>query len=235
MPMPVSLIKKSLSMSFWRKPASSNRPILLDFGFRRSDVKTLNKLATHLRGDDIYRFNQRSLNNINRRQAGFSLIEMIVVIVVLALALTGVTLVINETVRQSPKPLVQTQAMELAQTYLDEILPKRFDENSGQGGIPRCDSTDNAAQACSNSMSDEEGGNRLLFDDVDDYNGLDNQPPVLISGSTPPNFNSYRVQVSVSYAGADLGLANRGAKRITVTITTPLGTTLPVSAYRVNF
>lgn len=171
----------------------------------------------------------------DKKQCGFSLIEMVVVIVVLAVGLTGVTLVINETVKQSPKPLVQTRAMELAQTYLDEILAKRFDEQSGQGGIPRCDSVDNAAQTCSNTMGNEEGGSRLLFDDVDDYNGLDNLPPITASGVVLNQYDSYRVQVSVAYAGTELGLANRGAKRITITITTPLGTTLPVSAYRVNF
>jgi MSHA pilin protein MshD len=172
---------------------------------------------------------------VNKKQNGFSLIEMVVVIVVLAVALTGVTVAINETVKQSPKPLVQTRAMELAQTYLDEILTKRFDELSGQGGVPRCDSVDNAAQACSNTLGNEEGGNRLLFDDVDDFQNLDNQPPVTASGTTLSNYSSYRVQVSVTYAGGDLGLNNRAAKRITVTITTPLGTTIPVTAYRVNF
>ena len=173
--------------------------------------------------------------SISSWQKGFSLVEMIVVIVVLAVALTGVTLAINETVKQSPKPLIQTRAMELAQTYLDEILAKRFDEQSGQGGIPRCDSTDNAAQSCSNTMGDEEGGNRQLFDDVDDYHNLNNMPPVTASGNTLNVYNSYRVQVNVAYAGGDLGLANRTAKRITVTVTTPLGNTIPVTAYRVNF
>jgi len=172
---------------------------------------------------------------VNYQQRGFSLIEMIVVIVVLGIGLTGVTLVINETVKQSPRPLVQTRAMELAQTYLDEILAKRFDETSGQGGLPRCDSTDNAAQVCSNTMGNEEGNSRLLFDDVDDYNNLNNSPPITASGTTLSNYDSYRVQIAVTYAGGDLGLANRGAKRITVTVTTPLGTTIPVSAYRVNF
>jgi MSHA pilin protein MshD len=160
---------------------------------------------------------------------------MIVVIVVLAVGLTGVTLAINETVKQSPKPLVQTRAMELAQTYLDEILAKRFDETSGQGGTPRCDSVDNAAVACSNTMGDEEGGDRRLFDDVDDFHNLDNQPPITASGTTLNNYNSYRVQVNVGYAGGDLGLANREAKRITVNVTTPLGNTIPVTAYRVNY
>ncbi|VAW91665.1 MSHA pilin protein MshD [hydrothermal vent metagenome] len=169
------------------------------------------------------------------RQRGFSLIELVVMIVVLSVALTGVTIAINETVKQSPKPLVLTRAMELAQTYLDEILAKRFDELSGQGGLPRCDSSDNAAQTCSNVMGDEEGGNRQLFDDVDDYHGLNNSPPVFASGTSLANYSSYQVQISVAYAGSELGLANRGAKRITISVTTPLGSVIPVSAYRVNF
>ena len=168
-------------------------------------------------------------------QTGFSLVELVVMILVLSVALTGVTIAINETVKQSPKPLVQTRAMELAQTYLDEILPKRFDELSGQGGTPRCDSTDNAAQICSNSLVNEEGGNRQLFDDVDDFNNLDNSPPINATGTTLNIYNDYRVQVSVTYAGGDIGLANRGAKRITINVTTPLGNTIPVTAYRVNF
>ena len=77
----------------------------------------------------------------------------------------------------------------------------------------------------------------MLFDDVDDYDGLDEQPPTsIVDGSDLTNYNSYRVQVSVVYAGTELGFAdNRHAKRITLNVTTPLGNTLPVSVYRVNF
>jgi MSHA pilin protein MshD len=172
-----------------------------------------------------------------RRVTGYTLIELVVVIVVLSLALTGVTLVINQAVRQSPQALVQTRAMELAQTYLDEIYSKRYDENSGQGGIPRCDSSDTNAQACSNSLGSEEGSNRLLFDDVDDYDGLNEQPPTsIVDGSNLNNYDSYAVQVTVVYAGTELGFANnRHAKRVTINITTPLGNTIPVSVYRMNF
>lgn len=168
---------------------------------------------------------------------GYSLIELVVVIVVLSLALTGVTLVISRVVQQSPEALVQTRAMELAQTYLDEIFSKRYDELSGQGGIPRCDSTDNAAQACTNALGSEEGANRLLFDDVDDYDGLNEQPPTsIVDGSTLANYDGYAVQVAVTYAGGEVGFANnRRAKRITISVTTPLGNTIPVSVYRVNF
>jgi len=177
---------------------------------------------------------RKNMPCVSKPANGFTLIELIIVILVLSLALTGVTIAINETVKQSSKPLVQTRAMELAQTYLDEILNKRFDELSGQGGTPRCDSSDNAAQTCSNSLGNEESNNRQLFDDVDDFNGLNDSPPVTANSSLV-NYSSYRVQVSVAYAGGDLGLSSRGAKRITVSVTTPLGNVIPVSAYRVNF
>ena len=170
---------------------------------------------------------------------GFTLIEMVVLIVVLGVGLTGVTLVINQTVTQAPQALVQTRAVELAQTYLDEILQKRYDQTTGQGGIPRCDSSDNLAVACSGSLGPDTIPPleiRGSYNDVDDYNGVNDQPPVGATGTALPNYPGYRVQVSVSYAGNELGYANnRAAKRITVNVTTPLGNVIPVSAYRVNF
>jgi MSHA pilin protein MshD len=166
---------------------------------------------------------------------GFTLIELVVLIAVLALALTGVTLVINHVVQQSPRALVQTRAMELAQAYLEEILQQRFDQHTGQGGIPRCDSTDNNAQSCSNSLGPD-SETRNWFNDVDDYNGINDQPPLTATGTTLSQYNDYRVQVTVTYAGNELGFTdNRHAKRITVSVTTPLGNVIPVSAYRVNF
>jgi MSHA pilin protein MshD len=177
------------------------------------------------------------LRNTNPR--GFTLVELVVVIVVLALALTGVTLVINRAVIQSPEALLQTRAMELAQTYLDEILSKRFDEHSGSGGLPRCNSIDSGALACTPSIPTADPGEatRLAYDDVDDYDGLNEQPPIsLTSGTASTLYDDYRVQVSVVHAGSELGLANNQlAKRITVTVTTPQATSIPVSAYRVNY
>lgn len=170
------------------------------------------------------------------RQRGFTLVELIVFIVVVALAITGVVLVISRTVTQAPQALIQTRALEIAQAYLDEIATRRYDENTGQGGVPRCDSSDPGAQPCSAVLGPEPGETRATYDDVDDYHGLDDSPPVDVAGNPFPGYDDYRVQVSVAYAGTELGLSSdRLAKRVTLAITTPLGNTIPVSVYRGNF
>ena len=81
-----------------------------------------------------------------------------------------------------------------------------------------------------------ESESRDWYNDVDDYNGVNDQPPLGATGNVLTNYQSYRVQVSVSYAGNELGYANnRAAKRITINVTTPLGNVIPVSGYRMNF
>ncbi len=170
------------------------------------------------------------------RQAGASLIELIVTMVIMAIVLTGIAVVFFATVKQTPEPVIDTRAAELGQAYLDEILTKRYDAHAGEGGIPRCNSTDPGATPCSTTLGPEPGETRATYDDVDDYNGLDESPPRGAQGAVLPGYAGYRVQISVVYAGTGLGLAsNQDAKRITVTITSPLGTHLVFSAYRVNY
>lgn len=174
------------------------------------------------------------------RQRGFTLVEMVVVIVVLALGLVGVTLVINRTVLQSPEALIHTRAMEIAHAYLDEIMSQRFDENSGQGGLPRCDSTDPNQQACTNTLGPDNPppeNDRTQYDDVDDYDGLSHSPPkALASGNDLSEYDGFGVTVNVVFAGSELGFAdNTRAKRVVVTVSRPFGNSIAVSAYRVNF
>lgn len=168
-----------------------------------------------------------------------SLIELVVTIVIMAIVLTGIAVLFFDTVKKTPEPVIDIRAAELGQAYLDEILTKRYDENSGQGGTPRCNSTDPGSKACSTTLGPDPGETRATYDDVDDYNGLNESPPKDALGNTRTGYANYRVQVSVVYAGtgADgLGLAsNQDAKLITVTVTSPLGTKMVFSAYRVNY
>ncbi len=180
-----------------------------------------------------------------RPAAGFTLIELVIFIVVIALALTGTILVINQSVTLAPQALVKTRAMEIAQAYLDEIATKKYDENTGQGGLPACDSAAGPnctnERACGSALNPTvlfgpDNETRSTYNDVDDYHCTDDNPPVDAAGNSNPDYADYRVQISVSYAGNDLGLAdNRYAKLINLLITTPFGDTIPVSYYRTNY
>ena len=72
-------------------------------------------------------------------QLGVTLVEMVVVIVILAIALTTVTQLISQNTVSGANTLDETKAIELAQSYLGEIKAKRYDENSPSGGVPPCD------------------------------------------------------------------------------------------------
>ncbi|SEK95765.1 MSHA pilin protein MshD [Colwellia chukchiensis] len=180
---------------------------------------------------------------------GFTLIETIVGIVVLAIAFAIFTRLIYPLANQSAEQVHQIKAAELAQSMINEILGKAFDENSDMSGsLVRCgedvnrDGVITAAAGespCSQVLSNEEAGDRALFDDVDDYNGL-----TVIANSLGDGlaniYLGYQINVQVvndsNYDGVSDGSDNNyTAKLITVTVTTPQDFDFVFSVYRANF
>lgn len=149
-------------------------------------------------------------------QSGVTLIETIVFIVVISIALMALLKVFNQSVMQSVDPAIRIQALERGQALLDDILARRFDENTPAGGVPACGSS--AGSACAGISAD------AGFDDVGDYHGFSQSFGVGFSAA-----------VTVTQAGSELGLANTLARRITVVVNSPDGETLTLSAYKVNF
>jgi len=166
-----------------------------------------------------------------KAQLGFTLIEIIVTIAVLAVAFTTLVVVFNPAVTQASSPIVDLRAAEIGQAYLEEILGKRFDENSINGSTQRCG--DGTAAACSTSLQSD-GEARPNFDDVDDFNGL-TESPVNALGNAKTEYANYSVSITVSYDGASLGLANNDAKRIDVAVQRSNGSIFNFSAYKTNF
>ncbi|TQV88543.1 type IV pilus modification PilV family protein [Aliikangiella coralliicola] len=166
-------------------------------------------------------------------QRGYSLIELIITI-----ALTGIAVIIFFSVfavtqRQSVEPVFQVKSAELGQAYLEEIGLKRYDENSPTGNALRCDAP--SAPACSGALGAEGGETRVLFDDIDDYHNLSDSPPQDALGNNRTGFNSFTVNVSVTYAGTDFGLTAQALKRIQVTVIAPDTSRYVFSQYRGNF
>lgn len=176
--------------------------------------------------------------SINKVSFGFTLIEIIIVIVFISIAMVAALSTYTHAMRNSATPIHQIRAVELAQAYMEEIINKRFDETSGQGGIPRCGSSDINSILCTNAGSFGPDGieTRSIFDDVDDYHGLNDFPITDSLGNTRAGYDNYRAQITVTHAGSELNsLNNADAKRIDIIITTPIGNTFEFSAYRVNF
>ncbi|MFM4649567.1 type IV pilus modification PilV family protein [Aeromonas bivalvium] len=77
-----------------------------------------------------------------KRARGFTLIELVVGIVLLSVALTGILGLLISQAPQSVDPVQQVRAAQLAQRLLGEILQKSFDEHSDHnGGRYRCGET----------------------------------------------------------------------------------------------
>lgn len=147
---------------------------------------------------------------------GVTLIEMMVFIVVVSIALGALLQVFNGSVMQTVDPLVRIKSLEKAQALMDQILVRKFDENTPTGGIPACGSSDGIA--CLGITADSD------YDDVGDYNGYSDNSDA-----------GFPVAVSVVEAGTDLGLLNAQARRITVVISMPDGKSVTLSSYKANF
>jgi len=116
---------------------------------------------------------QRFLNL--RHQAGVTLVELILSMVIISIAVTGIFSVMNFTVSHSADPVVQHQAIAIAEAYLEEILLQSAIDPDGANA----------------------GETRASYDNVADYNGLadvgaHDQRGVLLS-----NLSSYNVSVAV--------------------------------------
>ena len=94
---------------------------------------------------------------------GFTLIEIIVTIVVLSIAATSLMSVFTSTVRTSANPMIQLQALSIAEAYMEEILLKEFDD-------PEAEDPDLEVIETNSREAGETRGN---YDDVQDYNWLE--------------------------------------------------------------
>ncbi len=168
---------------------------------------------------------------------GFTLVELIVAMVLIAIAMLGITYSLSFGLKYQSHGLSQAQAVALAQAYLDEMLGQKFDANTPTGGVPPCHPS---TIACAPASSFGGAGPRAAFTSINDYHGLDESPPLDMDGNPMSGYNGYRVQVEVRYADAAeqsvLGLdAPTDAKLLQVRVGMPDGTNLVVAAYRGNF
>jgi MSHA pilin protein MshD len=125
-----------------------------------------------------------------------TLIEVVVAIVVIAIAVSTVLGVLSQNVRHSADAMIVAQGVAVATAYVEEISLKPFADPDG---------------------SDTETA-RADFDDVDDYDGLFDAGAVDQFGQPLASLNGYTVSVAVGPTSALPGVAAADAYRIDVRV-----------------
>lgn len=172
-----------------------------------------------------------------RRQAGLSMIELVMFIVIVGVAVAGVLSVLTVTAQHSADPMIRRQAQAIAEAMLEEIELQP---------VTYCDPDDaNAATAASaagcastaEAMGPEAGENRFSspqFDNVNDYHGYTASPIVDITNTPVSGLGSYTVSVSVTQAGAAFALPADEVLQVDVQATSG-NTDVTVTGYRFRY
>lgn len=151
---------------------------------------------------------------LHRDERGFTLVDLILVIIIVAIAIPPMLALFIQVVSGSTFGVTVSRANALASTLREEIQSKKWDENSPPPSL---------------ILGPETGESRAIFDDVDDFDGLDESPPRDSQGAILAGFTGFRQQVSVCYvANTDFDTCIGGPtmyKQVTVTVTGPEGRT----------
>lgn len=150
----------------------------------------------------------------SKPQAGVTLVELIVAIVIIGIAVTGVLQVFNLGVIASADPIVTKQLRAVAEGMMDEIQRQPFAVTANVG---------TPSNACA----------RDTFNDVMDYNGYAPGYICLVTGETVAALNGMAITVNIASPGY-LGLAAGDEYYITVTAT-KAGNAFTLHGWRANF
>ena len=152
---------------------------------------------------------------IRKAQRGISLIELIMFMVIVSGALAGLLSVMDVNTKRSADPLIQKQALTIAESLLEEIELQNFSPRGFTGATTQA--------------------NRTSFDDIFDYNGFATIGIFPADGSATgvTGLADYSVSVSVATIAWVTGATD--AAQITVTVTEPNGQTIDAVGYRVNY
>ena len=149
-----------------------------------------------------------------RAQRGVTLVELTVSIAVLAVGLVGTLQVIRAVGGASADPMVRQQVAALADAYLNEILLKEFyDPDLGAAG----------------GVCPTPEGARSLYDNVCDYDGLDDLGARDTTGTAIASLAAYRVRVEVD-PNDTLGGLSGPANLLRVDVRVSVGANVDVTA-----
>ena len=176
------------------------------------------------------------------RQAGLSLVELVMFILIVSVGVAGILAVFNVSTRASADPQIRKQMTAIAESLLEEVSLKPFsfcDPDDPNAALPATTSSAGCTGG-SNGANDEsrlplgpEAGEagRADFDHVSDYNGLNVSPYSDVSGTIIPG---YAATVVVAQQQLETTVPLEDSVRITVTVAHG-NEALSLSGYRLRY
>jgi MSHA pilin protein MshD len=128
-----------------------------------------------------------------KNEQGLTLLELVLIIVVLAVGLTGVLTYFIQGTKDSSYAQNTAVATVLAQDLMEEIRSKCWDQTATT--VSPC----NGAVTPSATLGPDGGEMRATYNDVDDFNGLSNNPPQNSLGASMTQYPIFRQIVLVCY------------------------------------
>lgn len=174
-------------------------------------------------------------------ERGLSLIELLVFIVVVGIAVTGLLSVFSLNARTSADPVVQKQALAIADSLLEEVLAQPYtycdpdDANVETANSVADCVTPETAMGPEVAQGESRNANFTPYDNVNDYNGFAMTGIVDPSGNAVPDLNGYTASVQVQPAGAFNGIPAGETLLVTVTVTGPGNHGVTLSGYRTRY
>jgi MSHA pilin protein MshD len=186
-----------------------------------------------------------------RAEHGVSLVELVVFIVIVSIGVAGVVGALNMATRASADPMIQKQALAIAEALLEEVqlMPSTYcDPDDPQAATALSAAV--GATGCTAAAAVENLGPEATapygpetrtsattpFDNVNDYNTFSMAGITDLSGAAIAGLGGYTATVSV--ANQALGAVPASdSLLITVTVTGPPGsnTTVVLHGYRVRY
>jgi MSHA pilin protein MshD len=146
-------------------------------------------------------------------QRGFTLVELIVAITIVAIAATTILGTMATVSSRSADAMIEQQAIAVGQAYLDEILQRWVVDRNGT----------------------PPNTGRGSWDLVDQYNGLSDTGARDQFDNPIAALSTFNVSVSVVPTTALTGIASSAARRVDVTVTRAPNVTVKLSGYRTDY
>jgi MSHA pilin protein MshD len=146
---------------------------------------------------------------------GFTLIELIVFIVIVSVGLAGVMTSLNISVKNSSDPLLSIQAIAIAESLLEEVLPKAYLKPPAT--VPPCTPSGVGPRNCFDAVTDYSAAGTITVDLLGNsfptgYSAVISISPVTPLGPAGSTVNGYRVTVTVTYGGGTFALSGYRAE-----------------------